>query len=721
MKQNKVLALSAVALLALVGCAKDKPFNGNAEELGYTVNELEAKVLGEYDALYQKAAAITDQDKTEARYKAFAEAEYNLIYESALMVPWMGQNGTSASVSKTVPWQAGRACYGLTSDKYKNVVAISDPISKEQRAKVTAIYEAGKAANVPAHTADADGWISLANDFSNPAIGADGKYKLGEGDNAVEFTPKSELKITYTKEPDKAFLNYLKNTWTFNSYHYTNMVDGMVENDKYGNIVGAIADKYKVENLEDGKQKWSFHIREGANWVKNEDGSDVANVVADDFVAGAEWVLDPANAAGAANLIYGFIDGAAAYYKAKKADAANNTTTADFSKVGIKANGADVVEYTLPEPTPYFITALTYSPYLPVNRAFLTTEGSDFGKDENHLLVNGAFRITKHDKESKMEYTKNDKYWDKDHVYVDKITRQFIAGTKTSADIRGMYENGEIDSFTVNPKDKEGWKKYVTGDDGKGTQKNPARSDCCAVQNVASATYFGYFNFNRATFEVNNKKNKKNYDDKINSARAILNKDFRLGFLYGLDIMEMLKIYSPDYPGDYLMRGYTNRELVNYNGKDYADYVDDVFNERNGLTGDKKVSLTGVKNDAKDPIYNPEKAKAFFAKAKQDLIAGGVDPKAFPIKIDVLGDMDVETLAYEEAMYKTVEENSDGVVKIQINIPSTDDQDTEWGSMTANYDFSMWSGWGPDFGDPSTYLNTLAIDGDMVEYLGFAE
>ena len=718
MKQTKVIVLSAVALLTLSGCgAKDKPFAGNAAELGYTVSELENKVLGEYDALYQLAAKITDPTKTDERYKAFAKAEYNLIYESGLMVPWLARNGTNASVSKTVPWQAGRASYGLTSDKFKNVVATDSAITKEQRAAVTAEYEAGKAKDV-SHAADADGWISLANENANGAIDADGNYTAG----GLTFKAKKELKTTYTKEPDKDFLNYLTNTWTYNSYHYCNMVDGLVENDKYGNIVGAVADKYKVEDLEGGKQKWTFHIRDGVAWYKNKEGDKVADVVADDFVAAAEYVLDPANAAGASNLLTGFIDGAQEYMDLKGDEA--KAATADFSKVGVSASAdGKEVSYTLIEQTPYFITALTYSPYLPANRAFLQSEGSNFGKSENNLLVNGAFRITKHETESQIVYTKNANYYDADHVYLDTVTRQFIAGTKTSADVRKMFENKEIDSFTVNQKDDEGWKKYVTGPDGTGTQKNPYDPSCNAIASYDTATFFGYFNFNRTTWEINDKKNKKNYEAKLATAKAILNKDFRLGFLYGLNVIESLKERSQDNPGDFLMRGYTNRELVSYGGKDYADYVDDYYNEKNGLTGENKVSLTGMLNDGKDPVYNPDKAKALFASAKAALMEGedGLTDKDFPIKIDVVGSMDVESLAFEKEMYKSIEENSDGLVKIQINIPANDDQDTSWGSIVSNYDFSMWSGWGPDYADPNTFLHTLCIGGDMVEYLGFVE
>ena len=70
-------------------------------------------------------------------------------------------------------------------------------------------------------------------------------------------------------------------------------------------------------------------------------------------------------------------------------------------------------------------------------------------------------------------------------------------------------------------------------------------------------------------------------------------------------------------------------------------------------------------------------------------------------------------------MYAKLEKAGEGIISIQYNVPESADQNTDWGSISNNYDFSMWSGWGPDYADPQTYLNTMAIDGDMVEQLGF--
>lgn len=719
MKKNLLLTVSSVGLLAvtaLAGCngSKKVTYASNSEALGIEVAQLEKDVLGAYDAKYQKAAKITDSAKTKERYEAFADAEYSLIYDEGIIVPWLAQNGVSATVARTVARQAGKASYGLTADKFKNVVVTTSAITKEQRKAIDEEYEKGKEKDV-SHAADADGWVSLANEHSNPKLNADNTYTYA----GIDFPTKSEFKTTYTKDPDKAFLNYLTNSWTYNSYHYCNMVDGLVENDKYGNIVGALADKYKVEELEGGKEKWTFHLRNDATWINNKTKVEYAKVVPDDFVAGVEYVLDFSNASNTAGIVYGFLDGALDYYKASKAHAEDPTKPApDFSKVGIKADAENnTISYILPESTPYFISGLTYSPFLPVNRAYLEAQGSDFGKSVDNILVNGAFTV-EHTTGASMVYTKNASYYDKDHVYVDKVTRTFVPGTATSTTIREWFESDKIDSFTVNTKDAEGWKKYITGEDGKGTQKNPASPICNAVTSYGTATYIGYFNYNRSFWEYTDSKNAKNNDEALATAKALLNKKFRQGFLYGLDVLRALKMYQPSEPYNYLMRGYTNRELVSYNGKDYADFVDDVYNEKNLLTGENRVSLTGI-NQGGDPIYNANKAKQLFAEAKAELLAGGLKESDFPIKIDVIGDMDVETQAFFDDMYASINDNGAGVIQISVNIPATEDQDTDWGSISNNYDYSMWSGWGPDYADPNTFGHTMCIGGDMVEQFGF--
>lgn len=553
----------------------------------------------------------------------------------------------------------------------------------------------------------AEGYTSLANQNANGEIDAEGYYSIA----GLKLKTKDSYKTTYTTEPTNEKFNYLINTWTYNSEHYTNMVDGLVENDKYSNIVGALALGYKAETNADGTQSWYFQLREDANWVDNKTGQVYSQVVAQNFVDSIKYVLDPINGSGTATIVTGLVKGALEYYESKALG-----VEADFATVGVEAVSKFVVKYTLIEETPYFLSSLTYSPFLPVDGAYLESKGTDFGISEDNILVNGAFRITEHQENAKMVYTKNDKYYDAKHVYVNTVEKVFYSGTITDrSTTRQWYENGNIDAFSVNADDQEGWAKYVAGPEGTGTLKAPANELCNSILSVGDATYIGYYNFDRTFFEYNEPDNVKSDAQKAATTKAVGNANFRKGFLYSLNVMEYLKIYDPAEPFNWLMRGYTNRELCAANNMDYADYVDKVYNEKQGTTG---VSLTGIINGS-DPIYNLEKAGQFFAQAKQELIAGGLTEADFPIQIDVVGAMSLTTQAYENAMYAGISAASNGVVEIVSNIPQSDQQEVEWSSLNANYDFSLWSGWGPDYADPKTFLETCSINGSMVEYFGF--
>ena len=100
-----------------------------------------------------------------------------------------------------------------------------------------------------------DGFTSLANKNENGELTFQRNDKGEITDNTkatytvagktINVTPV--YKTTYTNETSNDQFNYLTNQWSHNSLQYTNMVDGLVSNDKYSNIVGALALGYKVE------------------------------------------------------------------------------------------------------------------------------------------------------------------------------------------------------------------------------------------------------------------------------------------------------------------------------------------------------------------------------------------------------------------------------------------------------------------------------------------
>ena len=168
-------------------------------------------------------------------------------------------------------------------------------------------YDASK----PKNTALKEGYTSLDGEYENGPIDSEGYYTVG----GKKIKTKNEYKTTYVTEIDNYKLNYLTNTWTYNSEHYTNMVDGLVENDKYGNLKGALAKGYK-QSAKGEKDVWTFQLKEGVAWVDNKTGAEYSEVVAQNFVDGIKYVLNPANASGTVGIVMGLIDGSAEYYEA---------------------------------------------------------------------------------------------------------------------------------------------------------------------------------------------------------------------------------------------------------------------------------------------------------------------------------------------------------------------------------------------------------------------
>ena len=85
-------------------------------------------------------------------------------------------------------------------------------------------------------------------------------------------------------------MNYLYTTSSGNLEIPANVVDTLVEYDCYGVLQPSLAESW--EHNEDYTQ-WTFHIREGVKWVDN-DGAEVADVTAHDWVAAAHYILDAA-------------------------------------------------------------------------------------------------------------------------------------------------------------------------------------------------------------------------------------------------------------------------------------------------------------------------------------------------------------------------------------------------------------------------------------------
>ena len=166
----------------------------------------------------------------------------------------------------------------------------------------------------------------------------------------------------YIADPDT--LDYVNSNRGTTSDVASNLVDGLLENDKYGNLVPSIAEDWTVSK--DGLT-YTYKLRKDAKWYTS-DGEEYESVKAQDFVTGLKHAADEKSEA--LPIVQSSIKGLDAYVKGE---------SNDFSTVGVKAVDDYTVEYTLNQPESYWNSKTTMGILFPINEDFLKSQGKDFG------------------------------------------------------------------------------------------------------------------------------------------------------------------------------------------------------------------------------------------------------------------------------------------------------------------------------------------------------
>jgi len=348
-------------------------------------------------------------------------------------------------------------------------------------------------------------------------------------------------------------LNYLTTATTNEFTVAANIIDTLVEHDCYGNIVPCLAESW--DNTKDDGRTWTFTLRQGVQWVDH-NGEVYAELTAEDFVTAAKYILNAQNASSTAWILTDYIEGAEEYFDSTSTPAEGEAAPApfDWENVGIKALDKYTIAYTTTEPCPYFLSMLDYVCYMPVNAQFLEEKGDQFGlaTGNDTVLYCGAYILSEFKPQEKRIYTKNEKYWDAEHVYIDTIEQTYNkeAGTLSPE----LYLRGEIDSADITSTIAAEW----LANEETADLLRPVRQDW-------QYSYFFTFNFN-AQFE-------EEYEP-ANWLLAANNENFRKSFFYGLDRVKAKTVIEPDNPEDLILDTITPKDIIVYNGADYTTMGD---------------------------------------------------------------------------------------------------------------------------------------------------
>ncbi|HEW2399842.1 TPA: peptide ABC transporter substrate-binding protein [Streptococcus pneumoniae] len=447
---------------------------------------------------------------------------------------------------------------------------------------------------------------------------------------------KGEKTFSYIYETDPDNLNYLTTAKAATANITSNVVDGLLENDRYGNFVPSMAEDWSVSK--DGLT-YTYTIRKDAKWYTSE-GEEYAAVKAQDFVTGLKYAADKKS--DALYLVQESIKGLDAYVKGE---------IKDFSQVGIKVLDEQTVQYTLNKPESFWNSKTTMGVLAPVNEEFLNSKGDDFAKatDPSSLLYNGPYLLKSIVTKSSVEFAKNPNYWDKDNVHIDKVKLSFWDGQDTSKPAEN-FKDGSLTAARL----------YPTSASFAELEKS--MKDNIVYTQQDSITYLVGTNIDRQSYKYTSKTSD---EQKASTKKALLNKDFRQAIAFGFDRTAYASQLNGQTGASKILRNlFVPPTFVQADGKNFGDM----------------------------PVDQTATTKVQRVQSMKQSLEATLGADNVIIDIQQLQKDEVNNITY-------FAENAAG----------------------EDWDLSDNVGWGPDFADPSTYLDIIkpSVGESTKTYLGF--
>lgn len=498
------------------------------------------------------------------------------------------------------------------------------------------------------------------------------------GNGNKEATKQATKPVTYAYvfSLDPVTLDYTVSGNVSTKQITGNVIDGLLENDQYGNLVPSVAEDWTVSK--DGLT-YTYKIRQGVKWYTNE-GEEYGEVKAQDFVTGLKHAADKKSQA--LYLVQDSIKGLDDYVNGK---------TTDFSTVGVKATDDYTVVYTLNHPESFWNSKTTMGVLAPVSGDFLASKGDDFGKatDVTSILYNGAFLLKGLTSKSSIEMTKNQNYWDKQNVFIDDIKLSFFDGQDADSLGRG-FDEGHYPAAPLfkNSANYERLKEKYKDNIVYGQQRGGVFYMSTNIDRVS-------YNHTAKTSDV----------EKSSTKKALLNKDFRQALAFAADRKAAVsQVFGDEVAPRKLRTSFTPPTFVQVGDQSFGQVTKIELDKLDNVW--KDISL----DDAQDSLHNVDKAKAKFESAKKTLKADGVQ---FPIHLDLPVSSTQTDFIHQAQSYKQSIEEALGSENVVVDIQQVSDD--ELGNMTVlatsnnnvDWDINVNSGWSPDYADPSTYLDVF--------------
>ncbi|MGL5352443.1 MAG: peptide ABC transporter substrate-binding protein [Clostridium sp.] len=298
-----------------------------------------------------------------------------------------------------------------------------------------------------------------------------------------------------------------------------NAFEGLTRMNKDSKADAGVAKDWTVS--EDGL-KYTFNLRDDAKW------SDGQGVTAEDFKYAWIRALDPKTAADYAYQLY-YIKGAEEF----------NTNKGTAEGVAINVVDDYTLEVELVAPTSYFTQLTAFATYMPVRKDIVEANGDSWATKPDTYVSNGPFKMTDYRMKDAIILEKNDNYWDKSNVKLDKLDIRMVGEQTTSY---AEFKAGTFDMIDAVP---------------------PAE-----IENAISAKHASVFQEFGTYFLVLNMGNNA---DKLNpeAAKALSNKKFRQALSVAIDRTAIVENVTKGHQVPAV--GFTAPGVPTPDGKDFAE------------------------------------------------------------------------------------------------------------------------------------------------------
>ena len=391
--------------------------------------------------------------------------------------------------------------------------------------------------------------------------------------------------------------------------------EGLYSIDKNDKVTLGVAKETPQKS--NGGKTLTINLRKDAKWSNGDP------VTAHDFVYAWRKVVDPKTASEFAYIMSDI----------KNADLIN-TGKKPLNSLGIKALNKYKLQIDLERPVPYINELLALSTFYPQDAKIAKKYGKKYGTNAERAVYNGPFKVTNWQVEDKIQMVKNNQYWDKKNVKLDKVNYKVLKDQQAGA---SLYDTNSIDDTIITSEQVD---KY------KGSKELNYR--------LTAGTFY---------IKMNEKK-----------VPEFKNKNLRLAIAQAINKKGYVKTVLND--GSLASNNFTGIGTAKTpDGKDFASTVESPLK------------------------YNPKIAKQNWEKAKKEL---GKEEFAFTMNTQ---DTPASKIA-AEYIKSQIESNLPGVTLKIKQMPFKQKTTLE---LANNYE-ATYSGWSPDYPDPTAFLETMTKD-----------